>query len=191
MKKVYLIHGWEGTPDNNWLPWLKKELEAQGFDVFAPLMPGTENPVKSVWLKAMQDLVKNPDQNTYLVGHSMGCQAIQRYLESLEGNVNIGGAVLVAGWINDPYWEGRTEEELKVVHDWFDVSKDYEKIKSHCKKFVSIFSSDDPFILKPNWNEAKDILGSEVLILEDRGHFDGKELPEAIEVLLKFSKKNL
>ena len=84
MKKVYIIHGWEGDPQNNWFPWLKKELESKGFEVFVPEMPDTDKPVKSVWLKTMQELVKNPDANTYLVGHSMGCQAIQRYLESLE-----------------------------------------------------------------------------------------------------------
>ena len=188
MKKVYIIHGWEGTPENNWLPWLKKSLEENGFEAIVPAMPDTDTPVKAVWLKTMQDLVKTPDENTYLVGHSMGCQAIQRYLESLDGDIKIGGAVLVAGWINDPRWEDRTEEEMEVVHDWFDVLKDYEKIKSHCRKFVSIFSSDDPFILKSNWEEAKDILDSEVVILENRGHFDGRELPEALSELLRISK---
>lgn len=188
MKRVYLIHGWEGTPDNNWLPWLKNKLEEKGFEVFAPLMPGTEKPVKSVWFKTMQELVKNPDENTYLVGHSMGCQAVQRYLESLEGDMKIGGAVLVAGWINDPKWDGRTEEEMEVVHDWFDIPKDYEKIKSHCNKFISIFSSDDPFILKPNWKEAEEILGSEVIVLENRGHFDDIEVTEILDAVIKISQ---
>ncbi len=188
MKRAFVIHGWEGSPESNWLPWLKTELEQRGFDVTVPAMPETEQPVKAVWLKTMQDLIKSPDHNTYLVGHSMGCQAIQRYLESLEGEVKIGGAVFVAGWVNDPMWEGRNEEETKVVHDWFDVPKDYEKIKSHCKKFISIFSSDDPFILKSNWEEAKNIIGSEVMVFENRGHFEGKELPEALENILEISK---
>jgi uncharacterized protein len=192
MKKAYLIHGWEGNSENNWFPWLKKNLEANGFEVFVPNMPETEKPVKAGWLKTMQELVSNPDENTYLVGHSMGCQAIQRYLESLDNGKVIGGAVLVAGWVNDPMWEGRTEEEARVVHDWFDVPKDYEKIKSHCKKFISIFSTDDPFILNPNWAEAEKILGSKVLILENRSHFDDdagiKELPEALDAILEISK---
>ncbi len=184
MKRAFLVHGWEGSPDNNWFPWLKKELENRGFEVFVPAMPGSEKPVKSVWLKTMQELVKNPDENTYLVGHSMGCQAIQRYLDNLEEGVVIGGAFLVAGWINDPMWEGRTEEEMEVVHDWFDTPKDYKKIKSHCKKFVSIFSTDDPFILKTNWDEARGILGVKVILIENKSHFDDEagvtELPELL-----------
>lgn len=192
MKKVYLIHGWEGNPENNWFPWLKQKLEAEGFEVIVPAMPGTEKPVKSVWLKTMRDIIVNPNKNTYLVGHSMGCQAIQRYLETLEEGVVIGGAVFVAGWINDPMWEGRTKEEADVIQDWFDVPKDYEKIKSHCKEFVSIFSTNDPFISKSNWDESEKELVAEVIILENKSHFDDdagiKELPEALEAILEISK---
>lgn len=192
MKRVFLIHGWEGDPENNWFPWLKTSLEEKGFEVVAPAMPGTNTPIKSVWLKTIQDVILNPDKDTYLVGHSMGCQAIQRYLESLPEGVVVGGTVFVAGWINDPRWEDRTEEEIEVVHDWFDVPKQYEKIKVHCKKFVSIFSSNDPFISSKNWEESKDILGAEVIVLENKSHFDDdagiKELPEVLDAILEMSK---
>jgi len=30
MKRVFIIHGWGGNPEEGWLPWLKKELEAKG-----------------------------------------------------------------------------------------------------------------------------------------------------------------
>ena len=30
MKKVFIIHGWEGYPEEGWFPWLKKELESRG-----------------------------------------------------------------------------------------------------------------------------------------------------------------
>ena len=31
MKKAYLVHGWDGTPDNWWFPWLTHELEKLNF----------------------------------------------------------------------------------------------------------------------------------------------------------------
>lgn len=31
-KRVFIVHGWDGKPSGAWLPWLKKELEAKGFD---------------------------------------------------------------------------------------------------------------------------------------------------------------
>ncbi|MBA3733331.1 serine hydrolase family protein [Patescibacteria group bacterium] len=192
MKRVFIIHGWEGNTENNWFPWIKNNLETKGFNVIIPEMPDTETPVKAVWLKTLQDLIKNPDKDTYFVGHSMGCQAIQRYLENMKNGEIVGGAVFVAGWINDPKWEGKTEDEIKVVEDWFDQPKDYNKIKSHCRKFVSIFSSDDPFILPTNWKEAEEILGAKVVIVPNKSHFHDEagiiELPEALEALLEISK---
>jgi predicted alpha/beta hydrolase family esterase len=122
MKRAYLIHGWEGNPENNWFPWLKSKLEEQGFEVSAPAMPNTETPNRTAWAKT-------------------------------------------------PRWEGRNDEELAVVHDWFDEGKNYELIKKHCKKFVSIFSSNDPFVLKSNWTEAKDILESKVIIVGIKVHY--------------------
>ncbi|MBU4141279.1 hypothetical protein KKE99_00155, partial [Patescibacteria group bacterium] len=29
-KRIFIIHGWEGAPESNWFPWLKKQLEKQG-----------------------------------------------------------------------------------------------------------------------------------------------------------------
>jgi len=34
-KRAFLIHGWAGSPDEGWRPWLKTELEKRGFRVFA------------------------------------------------------------------------------------------------------------------------------------------------------------
>ena len=44
MKKVFIIHGWDGYPEENWFPWLKKELEDKGFEVFVLQMPDADNP---------------------------------------------------------------------------------------------------------------------------------------------------
>jgi esterase/lipase len=43
-KRVFLIHGWEGYPEEGWRPWLKNELEKIGFTVFVPSMPNTKHP---------------------------------------------------------------------------------------------------------------------------------------------------
>lgn len=43
-KRVFLIHGWEGYPEEGWRPWLKKELEQRGFTVIVPAMPDTATP---------------------------------------------------------------------------------------------------------------------------------------------------
>ena len=29
MKRVFIIHGWDGYPEEGWFPWLKEELEKE------------------------------------------------------------------------------------------------------------------------------------------------------------------
>src|SRR3972149_1809387 len=96
-KRVFIAHGWEGTPESGWFPWLKQELETRGFDVFVPQLPDTNHPRREKWVPALAEVVGVPDEQTYLIGHSMGCQTIARYLESLPEGVRVGGAIFVAG----------------------------------------------------------------------------------------------
>ena len=96
-KRVFIIHGWEGTPDSNWFPWLKNELEKKGFAVAAPQMPNAVCPKMGEWLAYLQKIVGKPDENTFFVGHSLGSIAILRYFESLPDQEKAGGAILRAG----------------------------------------------------------------------------------------------
>ncbi len=100
-KRVFIIHCWDGRPNYCWYPWVKKELEKNGFQVNVPAMPETEMPRMEKWVPELRKLVGSPDKDVYLVGHSVGCITILRYLESLKENEKIGGAVLVAGFTDD------------------------------------------------------------------------------------------
>ena len=51
-KRIYIIHGWDGHPEEGIFPWLKKELENNGFEVFNPLMPDPLKPEIKILEKA-------------------------------------------------------------------------------------------------------------------------------------------
>ena len=90
MKRVILIHGWGGFPDNHWFPWLKQELASRGFQVIVPEMPNNEEPEIEAWVAKLSEAIGEPDDDTYLIGHSIGCQTIMRFLEKIDKR--IGGA---------------------------------------------------------------------------------------------------
>src|SRR3989344_3515952 len=101
MKRVFIIHGWEGYPEEAWFPWVKQELEKRRFEVFVPVMPDIlGNPEIERRVNFIKELVGNPDKDTYFIGHSIGCQSIIRYLQTLPKEVRVGGAVFVAGWVS-------------------------------------------------------------------------------------------
>ncbi len=189
-KRVFIIHGWEGYPEEGWFPWLKKQLEQKDFEVFVPAMPNTDEPKIEEWVPFLSDLVGEPDEDTYFVGHSIGCQAILRYLETLE-NKKIGGAIFVAGWFHLINLEGPEEEE--IAKPWIEKQVDFEKIKNTSNNFVAIFSDNDEWVPLSDKDIFEKELGAKIIIEHGKGHFIGgddgiTELPIVLESILKMSK---
>lgn len=180
-KRVFIIHGWEGSPSSNWFPWMKQELENRRFEAIIPEMPNTNHPVFSEWLAHLKKIVGKADLDTYLVGHSLGVIAILKYLESFPPKQKIGGAVLVAGF---PESIGYKELETFFANPLY-----YEKVKNSAKKFIAINSDDDPYVPLNNGEILKDKLGAELIIYPKGNHLNQAagftKLPVALESLLK------
>ena len=150
-KRVIIIHGWDGYPEECWFPWLKDELEKRGFDVVVPAMPDPAEPEIGAWVGHLAELVGEPDENTYLVGHSMGVQTILRYLASLEEGW-IGGVVLVAGFFE--LVELDDNEDEAVVRPWLETPIDCEAVKKATSKITAVFSDNDEWVPLEEKSEA-------------------------------------
>ena len=187
MKRVVIVHCWDGYPAYCWYPQTKKELEEKGFKVEVPEMPETDLPKLSLWLPKLEEVIGSPDKDLYLVGHSAGVITILRYLEFLPRDQEIGGAVLVAGFTD------------KLVYDelenFFETPIDFEKIKQHCSKLVAIHSDNDPFVPLAQGDILKEKLEAKLIVLHDMGHFSGPvddsksvtTLPEVTREILKLA----
>lgn len=191
-KIVYIIHGWSDGPQGSWFPWLKTELETRGFEVCVPSMPDADEPKIEAWVGYLAKVSKMVDENTYFVGHSIGCQTILRYLERLLNNKKIGGAVFVAGWFFK-LTNLETEEEEKIAEPWVETPINFEKVKKITRNFIAIFSDNDPFVpLDKNVKLFRDKLDAEIMIEHGKGHMikeDGvTELPIVLEALLRMTQ---
>lgn len=184
MKRVFLIHGWAGAPDEGWRPWLKEELEKHGFTVFNLAMPNTDYPKQNGWVSHIKNAVASPDEDCYFVGHSLGCIAILRYLEQLPEDQKVGGAILVAGFDNDL--------GIDELSDFFHTPIEWEKIRSSADTFVSIESDNDPYDLAKYSEVFEKELHSKTIIEHNMFHFsenDGiTELPIVLENLLQIAE---
>jgi len=194
-KRVIVAHGWEGTPEEGWFPWIKKELEANGFDVFIPQLPDPENPRIQKWVQKLAETVGSSDEDTYLVGHSMGCQTIARYLEQLPDDVVVGGAVFVAGFFKRLTGLRDDADVQETDRHWLEAPIDLKKVKTHLKKSIAIFSDDDPFVPQENQDDFKELLGSKIIVEHQGGHFSGGldkcfELPVALDAVLEIAEDN-
>lgn len=193
-KRVFIIHGWDGYPEEGWFPWLKRELEVKGFHVEVPAMPNPEKPEIESWLRKLKDQIKEINQDTYFVGHSIGCQAILRFLETLEPNVKIGGAIFIAPWMhldkNTIREEGKESEE--IAKPWMETPINWNKVKIHTNDFICIFSDNDSYVPLSDKDIFKEKLSAKTIIEHEKGHFSGDdniiELPSALDSLLEISE---
>lgn len=187
-KRVFIIHGWDGYPDEGWFPLLKKDLEQKGFQVIIPSMPDPANPKIDSWVPYLTKIVDMVDENTFFVGHSIGCQTILRFLEKLSPGKKIGGAIFVAGWFTLKNLE--TDEEKNIAKPWLETPIDLEKVKFHTNKFITIFSDDDPVVPISNKELFEKHLGAKTIVEHNKGHFGDdsgiKELPIVLDAILSF-----
>lgn len=189
-KRVFAIHGWGGSPTSDWFVWLKSELEKHGFDVIVPTMPETMHPRIKSWVDYLAKQIGQPDENTYLIGHSIGTQAILRYLETI--NQKVGGVILVAGWVHltDETWD--EEYTPEIAKEWLETPFDFAKIKQNCAKFTAIQSDNDPVVPFEDSEIFKEKLGAEIIIEHNAGHISGEDgfdkLPTALGALIELAK---
>lgn len=186
-KRVIIIHGWKATPGMHWFPWLKSELEKRQFAVAVPQMPEPGNPLLKNWVNKLSNVVGTSDQNTYLVGHSLGVIAILKYLETLPEEQTIGGAVLVAGF-SEPF-----PNMPRELNNFFTGKIDYDKIRSSAKIFAVINSDNDPIVPLYFGNLLSDKLDAAFIIMPGAGHIRRDEgfiqFPEALRSVVEISIK--
>ena len=122
MKNALILHGTDSKPESNWFPWLAKELEAKGYEVWAPQLPDAHEPSAQKYVEYLFDADWEFNDESIIVGHSSGSVAALHVLQNLPENTVIKHAVLVGAFRDDLQWPS-----LKKI---FDLPLEYEKIKT-------------------------------------------------------------
>lgn len=191
MKKVFIVHGFGGTPNAGWLPWLTKELGIRGVYACVLPMPESKWPVLSKWLEEVNHAVENsPNDEIILVGHSLGAATVLKYLEQYPEGKKFLGVVLVSGFFK-PLDPEDPESNYRRFDSFFSLPVDFGKIKNKANKFFVLHSTDDPAVPFSNAEEISKTLDCELIKKEKGGHFFilsepiCYELPELLEIVLK------
>lgn len=184
MKNVFIFHGTEGYPEENWFPWLKEKFEEKGCRVIVPQFPSPPVvPSKiSEWFAVLKDYEQHIDENTILIGHSLGGVFALRVLEQLKHPVRavflVGtpiGVKPIANYDRDSSFSG------------FDF--DWEKIKNNSKSFTVFHSDNDPYVSLGNGEQLAKELGIELTFIPNAGHFNTPagytEFPDLLEKIRK------
>ncbi len=185
MKRVIIVHRWDGNPEADWYQWLKEELEERKVKVEILVMPHPERPEIISWVDVIKKHVKNPDKETYFIGHSIGCQAILRYLKTLSSDTKIGGCVLVAGFLK--LNELETDDEKEVAGPWLKEDIDFNKIRM-MGPITALFSDDDPFVPLENKKIFEEKLNAKTFLEKGQGHFNETPAPSVLREISSLLK---
>lgn len=181
-KKIVIVHGYTASPNDNWFNWLKDELEALGATVDVPELPESNSPDPQKWQQCLLDANIQFDENTILIGHSLGGITALRFLqENAPEGAKIGGYVLVSGF-------DRSLDTLSDLVEHTQCSLDYNKLIDITDKRASIISSND-WVVDPEASmELAKALETSVTMVENAGHFLDREGYTRLPALLNLLK---
>lgn len=169
MKKVFIVHGFEGSPNGGWRPWLMAELDKKDIYACALSMPTPDRPIVKEWVEEIsRNVLRNKKDQIILVGHSLGVPAILRFLESYKGK-KIEKAILVAG----PCQHITDKKVHKKLHAFLDKPFSYKTIKSKVKKFFVIHGDNDPRVPLEDAHVLVKELKAKLSIVKNGGHLNG------------------
>ena len=192
MKKIYMVHCWDGNRDDGWYPWLDENISDENVKVYRFNMPDTNNPKIDVWVSYLSEQVKDLDSETYFVGHSIGCQTIMRYLQ--DKDIKIGGILFVAPWLELLPEAVSDKKSLITATPWLNTPICFDNIRNICDNITCIFSDNDYFVPLEQESEFKKLLNAKTIIVNGMGHIsidDGiEELEEAYDALMEIINKN-
>lgn len=185
MKQAIILHGLNGFSQENWFPWLKRELEKGKWQVWVPTLPYAEKPSSNRWSDyVLRNAPFALNDQTYLIGHSAGTTAVLALLQKLPKEITVDSCVLVAPLKDDL--------ALPALKELFDTTLDFTKIKQQAKRFVVIQSDDDPYMSVDHGSYIAEQVSGELIIRHGEKHFSTSTVGEAFTkfpFLLELIKK--
>lgn len=163
MQNVFLFHGVGGSPNENWFPWLKKELSERGYNVIIPQFPTPERQTLENWLQVLDEYSEFINEDTVLVGHSLGVPFALNIVERHKVN----SVYLVAGF----YGKAGNDFDPGMV-TFAQREFDWLKIHENCEKFIVYHSDNDPYIKLEKAQQLAEKLNIEVTLIPGAGHIN-------------------
>ena len=167
MKTVFIFHGTGGSPEGNWFPWLKNELEKKGLQVIVPRFPNPETPSLVAWLKTLNQYKNLINDETIFVGHSLGGMFLLKVLEQLENPVFAAFFVAAPVGIKPIKYYDSDYAFAQFQFNW-------GAIKPKAKHFFVYHSDNDPYVSLGNGEELAKKLDVELNFIPNAGHLNAE-----------------
>lgn len=181
--RVYITHGYTAAPDKHWFPWLESALKPLGIGCYRLAMPNSTKPDPQEWLLHHLEQIQL-DEDTLLIGHSLGCIASLNLLASTANPIR--GAILVSGF----YQPLPNLPELNPFADLFQqkIAQPRALARIQTVSYDLIAARNDSVVASQYSHQLAQFLNAEsYLELATGGHFLDREgctqLPELLPLI--------
>ena len=198
-----IFHGAFGNRDENWFPWLKKELELQGHEVFLEQYPvdswndieknGKDNTQTvqnlSSWTAFFEKTtlpLLDKKKDVLLFGHSLSPVFILHLVSQY--SLKLKGAVFAS-----PFLESLNQETTwpfdVVNRSFYKKDFDWEKLKSLIPHSYVLYGTNDPYVPMHLPIDFARRLESNLIPVKNGGHLGSnlKEFPILLDLVKKIS----
>ena len=180
---IYIVPRWGGSAPADWYPRLTERLTAAYAATVRLLeLPDWSAATINRSVDELDRQIPHLDEGTFLVGHSIGCQALLHYLTAriARGDTfRVGGLLAVAGWFTvDAPWPG--------IEPWLENDRLlYPELTERIRYRKVLLSDNDPYTRDHRSNAAawRDRLNAAVTLVPGRAHFNGAEAEEVLAAL--------
>lgn len=173
--RIVVAHGYLADPSRHWFPWLVGHYGPQVVSVLE--LPDPEDPELAPWVHTAAAGIGAVDDETILVGHSLGCVTLLHVLNRLEQPWRLGGLVLVSGFVdrlpNLPKLDLFTEEPL-----------DLDRVRRNTGTRHVLRSDDDGTVAPEFTDRLAALIDAPVTVVPGGGHFVDRQGHRSLPALL-------
>jgi len=181
--KFVLFHGSFGSPDENWFPELRADLESLGQTVIAPQYPvddwdemvknGPGAPLAhqslDAWLSVFEKDVLpklNGKEKIMFVGHSLGPVFILHCIAKFK--IRLDAAIFVSPFMDTlDMWEFNHANGSFLKTDF-----DFDTLKKYIPVSYVLYSDNDPYVKKDHSLLFARALDSSTILVRSAGHMN-------------------
>ena len=176
--RLVIVPRWGGDAGSDFYPWLRDQVGDLFAEIaVAPLLPIAGAPEIEPTVAALLPLLETAPPRTYVLAHSVGCQATLRALTRL-APARIAGCLLVAAWL-------AVDEPWPAIEPWQTEPIDDAAVRRGAGRIRALVSTNDPFTA--DYAGTRDQLSERfragVRVVEGAAHFNREQEPEVLRSL--------
>ena len=182
-KKIYIVNGYQASPNDHWYPWLSQKLQQAGHVAKRVVLAQAQQPDFDSWQKFLAVQMPEIDQNTIIISHQLASVSVLHYLTQYfeRTGATIRAGIFIAGFKDSLPAQPQLQAFIQKAQYKQNV------LQTHMPLVIQFVSPNDPLVPPPEALKLGHYLNAQMHEVPNAGNFrkqDGfAEFPALWQVL--------